>query len=139
MPAYNFLTNCPALYPGDSFLVFNAEAVLVGEYSQQVALPPIIGSGNKGVRVVIDASAAPGAGEFYVMEADNDAAGSADYVQVPSGGDLAFGNVTAGPNGAGTRWTTDLIPVAGQNLALYCKTPPSNGGIKITARVTRAV
>jgi hypothetical protein len=138
MPAYGTLANNPALYQGDSFLVFNAEAVVAGEYSQQVALPVNQPSGTKGVRVVIDASAAPGAGEFYVMEADNDAAGDSDYVQVPSGGDLAFGSVTSGPNGAGTRWTTDLIPVAGQNLCIYVKTKPSNA-VTITARVTRAV
>jgi hypothetical protein len=139
MPVYNTLKNPPALYQGDSALVFNAEAVVAGEYSQQVALPVNQPSGTKGVRVVIDASAAPGAGEFYVMEADNDGAGDLDYVQVPSGGDLTFANITAGPNGAGTRWTTDLIPVAGQNLLIYCKTAPSNAGIKVTARVTRAV
>ncbi len=137
-PAYGSLLEPSALSPGDSFLVWNAETVLVGEYSERIALVLIVGSGNKGVRVVIDASAAPGAGEFYVMEADNDAAGSADYVQVPSAGDLAFGSITNGPNGAGTRWTTDLIPVAGQMMAIYCKTAPSNA-VKITARITRAV
>jgi|SRR5580658_1604551 hypothetical protein len=140
-PAYGTLGNVPAIFPfppGHTFLAFNAEAVLAGEYSQQVALPPGPTAGAKGIRVVIDASAAPGAGEFYVMEGDNDPAGSADYVQVPSGGDLAFGNITAGPNGAGTRWTSDLIPVAGQFVCLYCKTAPSNAGIKITARITRA-
>ena len=43
-----------ALSPGDSFLVWNAETVLVGEYSERIALVPIVGSANKGVRVVID-------------------------------------------------------------------------------------
>lgn len=138
-PAYGTLLSPSALSPGDSFLVWNNEAVVAGEWSERVALVPIIGSGNKGVRVVIDASAAPGAGEFYVCEADNDAAGTADYVQVPSAGDLVFANITSGPNGAGTRWTTDLIPVAGQMLAIFCKTAASNAGIKFTARVTRAV
>ena len=138
-PTYNFLLNPPALYQGDSYLAFNNEVVTAQEYSQQIALPVNQPSGTKGVRVVIDASAAPGAGEFLVLEADNDAAGDSDYVQVPAGGDLTFANITSGPNGAGTRWTTDLIPVAGQMLCIYCKTAPSNAGIKITARVVRAV
>jgi|SRR5580700_1368256 hypothetical protein len=141
MSVYGTQSPPPALFPfppGHAFLVFNAEAVVAGEYSQQVTLPTGPTGAERGIRVVIDASSAPGAGEFYVMEADNDAAGSSDYVQVPSGGDLTFANVTSGPNGAGTRWTADLIPVAGQLVCLYCKTAPSNAGIKITARISRA-
>jgi hypothetical protein len=139
MPAYNTLSPPPALYQGDSVLVFNAEAVVAGEYSQQVALSVNQASGTKGVRIQIDASADPGAGEFYIMEGDNDGAGSLEYDQVPSGGDLAYANITAGPNGAKTRLSTDLIPVAGENLCIYVKTANSNAGIKWTARVTRAV
>lgn len=138
-PLYNALLNAPALYQGDSSLVFNAEAVVAGEFSQQVALPVNQASGTKGVRVVIDHSANPGNCEYQICEADNDGAGSSDYVQVPNGGDLTQGTITSGPNGLLTRLTSDLIPVAGQNLVLFVKTPPSNAGIKVTARITRAV
>jgi hypothetical protein len=140
-PLYNAQYPPPFLAIGaplNTYLVWNNEAVQAGEFSQQLGLPLGPVAGQKGIRVVIDASAAPGAGEFYVLEADNDVAGPQDYVQVPAAGDLTFANITNGPNGPGTRWTTDLIPVAGQAVALFCKTAPSNAGIKITARITRA-
>jgi hypothetical protein len=141
MSIYGTQSPPPALFPfppGHAFLVFNAEAVVAGEYSQQVALPTGPTAGQRGIRVEIDFSADPGAGEFYVMEGDNDSAGSGDYDQVPAGGDLAYGNITAGPNGVNTRLSTDLIPIAGQFVLIYCKTKPSNAGIKVTARISRA-
>lgn len=141
MPAYNSQVPPPALfpfYPQSQFRVFSAEALVINEYSQQVQLPPGPTAGAKGIRVVIDFNANPGNVEILVVEADNDAAGAADYVQVPSGGDLTQGQLTAGPNGANTRLTTDLIPVAGQFAALFVKLPPSNGNITATARFTRA-
>jgi|ERR1700722_5226707 len=140
MPAYNTQVPPPALFPfppGHTFLVFNGDTLQVGEFSQQVTLPTGPTAGQRGIRVVIDFSADPGAGEIYVMEADNDAAGSGDYVQVPVGGDLAYAAVTKGPNGANTRLTADLIPIAGQFACLYVKTAPSNA-VKCTARISRA-
>lgn len=141
MPAYNFQVPPPALFPfppQHTFLVFNNETVLVNEYSQQVQLPPGPTAGQRGIRVVIDFNAAPGNVEFDVVEADNDAAGAADYANVPSGGQLNQGALTAGPNGAGTRLITDLIPISGQFAALFTKTAPSNANIKATARISRA-
>jgi hypothetical protein len=138
-PAYGTLLVPSALDPGDSFLVFNSELVTAGEYSERITLRPVIASGQKGVRVQIDFSADPGAGEFYIMEGDNDAAGVKDYDQVPSGGDLAYSAITTGPNGINTRLSTDLIPVAGQMMCGYVKTAPSNAGIKVIMRFTRAV
>lgn len=138
-PAYNFLTNAPALSQGDAFLVFNNELVTAAEFSQQVALAVSQAAGTKGIRVVIDHSANPGNCEYQICESDNDGAGSSDYVQVPSGGDLTQAGLTNGPNGASTRLTADLIPVAGQNVSIYVKTAPSNANIKVTARITKAV
>jgi hypothetical protein len=142
MPPYNTQVPPPALFasggPQSSFLVLNKEAVLASEYSQQVHLAPNPSSSTKGLRVVIDFSANPGNVEFYVCESDNDSAGSADYIEVPSGGDLTQGSLITGPNGALTRLVADLNPFAGQFAALFTKTPPSNGGITCTARFTRS-
>lgn len=139
MPPYNSQYPPPFLgrdFPLNTFLVFNAEALKVGEYSQQVQVP--VGLSAKGIRVQVDFSSDPGAGEILVLEGDNDAAGSADYDQVPSAGDLVYANITSGPNGPNTRLATDLIPVAGQFVCLYVKAVPSNSGITATARITRA-
>jgi hypothetical protein len=140
MPAYGTLTSVPALFPfppGHTFLVFNGDTLAAGEFSQQVSLPPGPTAGQRGIRVQIDFSADPGNVEIYVMEGDNDAAGSADYDQVPNGGDLVYANITKGPNGANTRLSTDLIPIAGQFALLYVKTAPTNA-VKGTARISRA-
>jgi hypothetical protein len=141
MPPYGTAPNLPALFPfppGHTFLVFSAEAVIAAETSQQVALPPGPTAGAKGVRLVIDHNAAPGNCEYYLAESDNDAAGVQDYNLVPIGGDLTQAGLVAGPNGAGTRLITDQIPVAGQFVAVYVKTAPSNANIKVTARISRA-
>lgn len=139
MPPYNTQSPPPFLgrdFPLNTFLVFNAEAVQAGEYSQQIQIPT--GLTQKGLRLQIDHSANPGNCEYLVMEGDNDLAGSSDYDQVPAGGDLTQANLTSGPNGATTRLSTDLIPVAGQFVSIFVKTAPSNAGIKVTARFTRA-
>ncbi len=142
MPAYGTQVPPPAIYPQggpqSSFLVFAAEAVVINEYSQQVHLAPGPTSNTKGVRVVIDFNQNPGNCEFLVVEADNDKAGSSDYALVPSAGDLTQTNLMNGPNGVNTRLATDLIPIAGQFAAVFVKTPPSNGGTTVTARITRA-
>ena len=140
MPAYGTQTSVPALFPfppENSFLVFNVDTLVTGEYSQQVSLPPGPTAGARGIRVQIDFSADPGACEFYVMEGDNDAAGSADYDLVPSGGDLVYGNITTGPKGVNTRLSTDLIAIAGQFTCLFVKTKATNA-VTCTARITRA-
>lgn len=137
-PLYNAQYPPPFLAIGaplHTFLVFNAEALVVNEFSQQVSLPMAAVAGQKGIRVEIDFSANPGVYEIDVMEADNDPAGSLEYQQVPAGGQL--NTVTAGPNGASTHVSTDLIPVAGQFVCLFVRTAPANA-CTCTARITRA-
>lgn len=141
MPKYGSALQPPFLgtnYPLHQYAVFNAEAVTLGEYSQQVGLPLGPTTGAKGIRVEIDFSANPGNFEFDVMESDSDILGPLGYDQVPTGGGMTQANVTSGPNGANTRIATDLIPVAGQFVCLYVKTIPSNASITCTARITRA-
>ena len=135
MPLYNTLSPPPALYQGDSFLVFKADALLVGQSSQQVTLPPNWSVGQAGIRVELDFNQNPGAYEIDVVESSADQNGIAGYNGVPTGG--AMTTVITGPNGASTRQTTDLIPVAGQFVALFVKTLPANGGTTYTARITR--
>ena len=141
MPAYGTQNTPPALfpfYPQSEYLVFNVEALVLSEYSQQVNLPPGPTAGQKGIRVVIDFNANPGNVEIDVLEADNDAAGTADYANVPNGGQLTQAVITNGPNGASTRLISDLLPIAGQFVCLFVKTKPSNANITCTARITRA-
>lgn len=135
-PLYNNFPNAPALYQGDSFLVFNGETLLTNQFSQQVALPVNQPSGTKGVRVEIDFSGNPGVFELDVMECDQDQLGSLQYQQVPVGGQI--NTVTNGANGANTHQSTDLIPVAGQMLCIFVRTQPANA-VTAKVRVTRAV
>jgi hypothetical protein len=132
---YNSQVPPPALfpfYPQNSFLLFNAEALVTGEFSQQVSLPPNpVGSADVRVRLQIDFSAAPGAFEIYVMECDTDTQGATEYALVPVGGDL-----TAVNPGSVTQVTVDLAPFQGQFLCLYVKAKPANA-VTCTARVTR--
>jgi hypothetical protein len=141
MPAYGTLSSIPALHvfpPMHAYLVFSAEALTLNEYSQQVNLPPAPRGNAKGIRVVIDFNQNPGNVEIDVLEADNDSAGKPDYVNVPTGGALTQASLTTGPNGASTRLVTDLIPVAGQFIALFVKVAPSNANTTCSARISRA-
>lgn len=132
---YNSQVPPPALfpfYPENTYLLFNAEALTTGEFSQQVHIPPNpVGGAQAGIRLQIDFSAAPGAFELYVMECDDDTQGAAEYAQVPVGGDI-----TAVNPGSATQATTDLLPFQGQFLCLYVKTQPGNA-VTCTARATR--
>src|SRR5579871_2375720 len=142
MPAYGTQATPPALffsYPNNQATVFSSEAVVAGEYSQQVQIPLNPTAGSRGVRVEVDFNSDPGNFEIDVMESDADSLGSLGYDQVPAGGGMTQANKTAGPNGANTRVATDLVPISGQFLCLYVKTAPSNASIKATARITRAV
>jgi hypothetical protein len=136
MPVYNTQSPPPFLgrdYPLNTSLVFSAEALVTGEFSQQLQVPT--GLAQKGIRVELDFSADPGAYEIDVMEADTDQSGAAEYQQVPVGG--AMSTRTAGPNGANTHQSSDQIPVAGQFVCLYVKAQPANP-CTCTARITRA-
>ncbi|MGA9670368.1 MAG: hypothetical protein WBQ94_14240 [Terracidiphilus sp.] len=139
MPAYNTAYPPPFLayeFPLNTYLVFSKEAIVAGEFSQQVSIPLGLVAGQKGIRVELDFNQNPGAYEIDVMESDNDLLGGSQYQQVPTGGALT--TVTTGANGPNTHQSTDLIPVAGQFVLLYVKTAPANGGTTVTARITRA-
>lgn len=143
MPKYNTQVPPPAIFPSGGpqcqATVFSAEALTLGEFSQQVHLAPNVNAGSKGIRVVIDFSANPGNVEILVVESDRDIpGGTADYIIVPAAGDLTQASLASGPNGALTRLVTDLIPIAGQFVCLFVNVVPSNGGITCTARITRA-
>lgn len=138
-PLYNAQNPPPALFPfppGHRFLVFNAEALVTGKFSQQLALPPGPTAGSRGIRVELDFSGDPGAFEIDVMESDSDFEnGSAEYQQVPNGGQI--NTVTLGPKGVNTHQSSDLIPISGQFVALFVKTQPANA-VNCTARISRA-
>jgi hypothetical protein len=135
-PLYNAQNPPPALfpfYPQNEFLLFNAEALVAGEFSQQVHIPPNpVGGANVALRFTIDFSAAPGNFEIDVMEDDTDLQGAAHYAEVPVAGVINATNVVGG-----TQATLDLNPFQGQFVTLYVRTAPSNGGITCTARVAR--
>jgi hypothetical protein len=139
MPSYNTRNPPPFLgytFPDNNYLGFNAEALAAGEFSQQVQIPIGPVAGQKGIRVEVDFNQNPGAFELDVMESDSDLNGSLNYQQVPSGGQI--NTVTNGMNGANTHQSTDLIPVAGQFVCIFVKTPPANAGTTATVRITRA-
>lgn len=132
---YNTQVPPPALFPfapGNQFLLFNAETVKAGYYSQQVHIPAPAGTSQRGVRLIFDHSAAPGNFEYLIVEDDIDTAGASHYAQVPTGGD-----VTALNSGSATQATVDLLPFQGQFLSVYIKTAPSNSNIKLTVTATR--
>lgn len=139
MPKYNTLYPPPFLSyeaPLDTYLVFNNEAVVAGELSQQVSLPIGPVAGQKGIRIEVDFNQNPGAFEFDVVEVDDDTQGQQEYQLVPAGGQI--NTVTSGPNGASTHQSTDLIPVAGKMVAIFVKTAPANAGTTARVRITRA-
>ncbi len=136
MPLYNTKNPPPALgshYPLNQETLFKAESLVTASTSQQVSVP-LIGN-TKSVRIEGDFSAAPGTFTLTVVEADVDS-GSLNYTAVPSGGSIT--TASAGPNGAGTHFTSDLTTFTGQFLALLVTAQPSNA-VTATARVTRAV
>lgn len=134
MPLYGNQVPPPSLfpnYPSNQIAVHTAETVLTGQFSQQVqiAANPSAGS-SRGIRVVLDFSAAPGAFECDIMESDTDP-NSAEYAEVPVGG-----SITAVNPGSTKQATSDLIPFLGQFCCLYWKTQPANA-VTVTARITR--
>ena len=132
---YNSQVPPPALfpfYPQNSYLLFSAEPLTTGEFSQQVQIPPnIVGSGDVRLRFQVDFSAAPGAFEINIMECDTDTQGSAEYAEVPVAGVINAINA-----GSATQATVDLAPFQGQFVCLYVRTQPANA-VTCTARVTR--
>ncbi len=72
MPAYQTTGNIPALYPGDTTTVINAEQPATGTQSQQVAIAPAPNPAKLSVEVFF--SAAPGAFEIDLQTSDDDVA-----------------------------------------------------------------
>src|SRR5208282_3341390 len=119
-------------YPMNTFPLFNGEALISGEFSERVHLPPApIGSADVRIRLQIDFSGAPGAFEIDVMECDTDTQGSAEYAEIP-----VAGVITTVNSGSATQATLDLAPFQGQFLCLYVRTQPANS-VTCTARATR--
>lgn len=134
-PLYNTQVPPPALfpfYPQNEFLLFNNEALVAGEFSQQVHIPPNpAGAANVALRFTIDFSAAPGAFEIDIMEDDTDLQGAAHYAEVPLAGVINAINANST-----TQATVDLSPFQGQFVTLYVRTAPANP-VTCTARVAR--
>lgn len=80
MPAYGTLTIPTALYPGDSSLSFNAEAVTAPKAGERVALGKPYNTGIVYVGVELHFSGAPGAFEVDLQEADTDTANAYQLV-----------------------------------------------------------
>lgn len=137
MPLYNTKNPPPFLglgYPTNHERVFNLEALVSGQFSQQVSVPIGPAGGAKGIRVEGDFSADPGTFEIDIMEASTDDNGAVNYQQVPTGG--AITTVVTGVNGASTHFGVDLQPFAGDFALLYIKTKPSNV-CTLKARIVR--
>jgi|SRR6185503_583579 len=79
MPAFQTLTLPPALYQGDSYLVWNAESGLAGTKSERVAFGVNPGAAGQACSIEITFGGAPGVFEIDFETADTDVAG--DYVQ----------------------------------------------------------
>lgn len=137
-PLYNTQVPPPALfsnYPQNQFPVFNGDIVLVGQFSQQVSIPPNpTGSADRRLRVVVTFDADPGAFEFDIMESDYDLSGTNGYAEVPVASVINALNPTA-PGGVFIA-TVDLDVFQGQFACLYCRTAPANNPVHVTAVFT---
>ena len=76
MPAFQALAIPPGLWAGDSYKVFNAEAVVQGQASERVALGVSAGDSLTAINAEISCSTAPTSATFdlQVAETDSDAA-----------------------------------------------------------------
>jgi len=115
-----------ALWPGDTKLLFNAEALTAPQASDRVAL----GMGPydnvpASLSVELIFSADPGAFEADLQDADTDA--DANYVDVP-GGQLTGVN-------ASFVGRIELVPIKGRFVRLNLKT--LTNAVNCTARIVR--
>jgi|ERR1043166_2253898 hypothetical protein len=91
MPNYITSGNITAVYPGDQFLLFNAEQPAPPQASQQVCLAnPPNAAAVPGAAVEIQFSAPPGAFEVDVQVADTDT--DAAYITIPTTGTITAVN-----------------------------------------------
>lgn len=131
MPLYNAAQNVPAIYPGDSISVFNAEAPAAGQVSQQVNLPldPLGNPASLSVELLFSAN--PGAYEFDIVDADTDIPDA--YVPIP-----AIGQMTVAQAGV-VKFVDrrEMAPIKGKFAALRCVTPITNGGVTMVAKFSR--
>lgn len=138
MPSYqpNYgpnLAGPPCLYPGDSFIVFNAEVVTTGQFSQQLALGANPGAAAPRLRVELTFSAAPGAFEIDILDSDTDINGNGDYIQVPTAG-----SITTAPASPGGKFkaAAEFNPFMAKFVCLFVKTQPANNPINVTAKIS---
>lgn len=123
MPAYKTLTLPPALYPGDSYLVFNSEDPANAELSERVALGPDPDGLSQKLSVEIVMASAPGAFEFDLQTSDTDV--STDFVSNPTTITAVTANNVA---------RVEYINIVAKFAALLCVTSP---GVSVVAKITR--
>ncbi len=129
MPNYNTLAAIPipAIYPGDQFLLFNAEQPTAPQASQQVCLANAPNATSlPGVAVEISFSAAPGAFNVQVQEADTDI--DAAYITIPTTGTITAVSAT---NFARVEFPT--LKAKFLRILLSSRT----NAVNLTAKVTR--
>lgn len=135
MPLYNsnVTTNTPmtALYPGDSFLLFNGETPIAGQNSQQVVIARKDLDTPSSVSVELIFPADPGAFEFDICDADTDTPDA--YLVLP-----AIGQILAAVAGVGGKFVVrvESVPIKANFLLLRCVTASANGK-SVIAKVSR--
>lgn len=129
MPAFGTLgNNPPALYQGDSVLVFNAESPTTNEMSQEVAIGQFQGAGSPAaIAIELSFSGAPGAFSYVIQESDTDVA--ADFVAVPVASVI---NAVNANNFA----RVDLSPFLGGFVAIFVSAQTANP-VTATCKIIR--
>ena len=129
MPAYQALAQPSALYPGDSYNVWSAEAPISGKASERVAISSYPDGNPSYCSVELSFTVAPTGGwEIDIQESDTD---SDSFFQGSLGGAITQVN-------ANNTWRVDLnAPVTSKFLRLYMKTAPTYNGGKLTASISK--
>jgi hypothetical protein len=126
MPNYITSGNITAIYPGDQFLLFNAEQPAPGQASQQVCLANAPNATSlPGAAVEIFFSAAPGAFNVQVQEADTDT--DAAYITIPTTGTIT---TVSGTNFARVEFPT--LKAKFLRVLLSTRTNAVNLTVKVT-------
>jgi len=121
--------NARALYPGDTFTLFNAELPTSGQASLSVNLANLFSRNVRGLALELIFATAPGAFNFQIQGADTDEA-AAFFTE-------GTGTVTVGTvqSDGTTRARVELSPWAAKFMRLLCQAQTANG-VAVTARVT---
>ena len=126
MPAYQALTLPPALYKGDSYKVWSAEAPVSGAASERIAVGPSPDGAPPYLSVEITFSVTPTvAMEIDIQESDTDV--DSDFIGSLGGAIVSLGTTRVDLNN----------PVTAQFLRLKMVTAPTYNGGLITAKITR--